>query len=177
MEEPIPAPFQGCRPSLLVLDVDGVLTDNRIWLNGAGDEWKAFHVPDGTGIVLLKQAGIELALVSGRASAVVHRRAEELGIERHLSGIHTKEAAVEEILADTGIDAKDTVYIGDDLIDIPPMRKVGLPVAVANAHPMVKETACAVTKTEGGRGAVREVCEWILHARGEWCDAVERYLP
>lgn len=173
----MPAPFEGCRPSLLILDVDGVLTDNRIWLNGDGEEWKAFHVPDGTGIVLMKQAGVELALLSGRASGVVHRRAEELGIQRHLSGIHTKESAVDDILAETGIDAKDTVYVGDDLIDLPPMRKVGLPVAVANAHPMVKETACAVTRAEGGRGAVREVCEWILHARGEWSDAVRRYLP
>lgn len=174
---PMPDAFQGKHPRLLILDVDGVLTSNDVWIDGLGSEWKAFHVPDGTGIRLLQEVGVGLALISGRRSEVVHRRAEELGISHHLSGVHDKAQAVRELLAAQEVGSSDVVYVGDDLVDLPPMQIVGLPVAVANAHALVLEAACAVTRNAGGAGAVREVCEWILHARGEWGLALKRYLP
>lgn len=176
MTTEIPAPFRGTQPQLLILDVDGVLTANHIWLDGTGTEWKCFFVPDGTGLKLIQLAGVKTALLSGRKSEVVHRRAEEMGIDWHQSGIHDKETAVRQICDELEVDAANAVYVGDDLIDIPAMRIVGLPVAVANAQPDVVEAACAVTTVGGGEGAVREVCEWILKARGDWDEAKKRYL-
>ncbi|MGE3164540.1 MAG: KdsC family phosphatase [Planctomycetota bacterium] len=176
MSSEIPAAFRGSHPRLLILDVDGVLTDNQIWLNGEEGEWKAFFVPDGTGLRLLQLVGVEVAFVSGRASAVVHRRAREMKIERHHSGVHRKGEFVVDLLAETAVPAEQAVFVGDDLIDIPAMQAVRLPVAVANAHADVRKAACAVTTRPGGEGAVREVCEWILAARGEWELAKERYL-
>lgn len=172
----LPASFRGSSPRLLVLDVDGVLTTNQIWLNGLGEETKSFFIPDGTGLRLLQLMKVEIALLSGRRSEVVHRRAEEMGIRHHQSGVHKKGEAVEQLLAELEIAAADTVFVGDDLIDIPAMTRVGLPVAVANAYPEVQEVACAITTRKGGEGAVREVCEWILTARNEWDAARERYL-
>lgn len=176
MSSEIPAAFRGSKPRLLVLDVDGVLTNNRIWLDGGDDEWKAFFVPDGTGLRLVQLVGVEVAFVSGRKSEVVHRRAREMKIDRHYSGVHKKGEFVTALLAETGVLADQAVFVGDDLIDIPAMKSVGLPVAVANAHEEVRAVACAVTTRAGGEGAVREVCEWILAGRGEWELAKARYL-
>ena len=152
-------------PELLVLDVDGVLTDNTIWLDANGAEQKRFFVPDGTGIRRIQRAGVPVALVSGRKSGVVDARAKELGIEHAYSGVIEKTPRVEAIIAATGVRADRTVYMGDDWIDLDPMGAVGLPVAVANAIREVKEIAIAVTTIPGGFGAVREVCDWILLAR------------
>ncbi len=171
----IPAAFRGRHPRLLILDVDGVLTSNHIYLDGEGREWKPFYVPDGTGIRLVAGVGVEVAFLSGRASPVVHRRAEELGVARHVSGVDDKAAAVRDMLRATGIPRESAVYVGDDLVDLPPMREVELPVAVANAHPLVQRAAIAVTARAGGDGAVREVCEWILVTRGDWSKVLERY--
>ena len=170
-----PPPFREHPPAILILDVDGVLTSNRILLDGEGREWKPFFIPDGAGIKWLQGAGVEVVLVSGRPSPVVARRASELGISHHLDGVHDKAPAVQALLRELDIAAEAAVYVGDDLIDLPPMRAAGLPVAVANAHPQVCRAAVAVTTREGGSGAVREVCEWILAARGEWTRIVERY--
>ncbi|MEE8142700.1 MAG: HAD hydrolase family protein [Planctomycetota bacterium] len=175
----IPPAFRGAMerdagPELLILDVDGVLTNNIILLDGDGGEWKPFYVPDGTGIHLLQIVGVKVALVSGRLSAVVHRRAKELGIDWHLSGVRDKSKAVRDILNQAGASREHAVYVGDDLIDIPAMREVDLPVAVANAPEEVRRESVAVTRAQGGQGAVREVCEWILAARGEWARVLEK---
>ncbi len=164
----IPPAFAGVQPQILILDVDGVLTSNVVYLDGGQGEWKPFFIPDGTGIRLLGSVGVRVAFVSGRASAAVHRRAEELGVFRHLSGVGLKGPVVRGLLDETGIAKDQAVYVGDDLQDLSAMEEVGLPVAVANAHPEVKTRAVAVTEKAGGDGAVREVCEWILVARGDW---------
>ncbi|MEC9476298.1 MAG: HAD hydrolase family protein [Planctomycetota bacterium] len=168
MKPEIPNPIQVCQPQLLVLDVDGVLTDNSLWMSADGTEWKQFHVPDGAGIRWLLEAGIGVALISGRESTVTRQRAHELGIEEVHTGIADKAACLEQLLERTGVAARNTVYVGDDLIDLPPMSMVGVSVAVANSRPQVLEQATVVTGRSGGQGAVREVCEWILVARGLW---------
>jgi len=165
---PTPAPFAAAPPELLVLDVDGVLTDNSITLDAEGRETKRFFIPDGTGIHLLRRAGVPVALISGRRSGVVDARARELGIDLFYSGVLHKAPKVDEILAATRVAPARAVYVGDDWIDLAPMARVGLPVAVQNAIPEVKAAAVAVTTLAGGAGAVREVCDWILHARGDW---------
>jgi 3-deoxy-D-manno-octulosonate 8-phosphate phosphatase (KDO 8-P phosphatase) len=168
-----PAPLVAAPPELLILDVDGVLTDNLISLDGEGRERKSFFVPDGTGLHLLRRAGVPVALLSGRRSAVVEARARELAIDHAYSGILDKGPKVDEIIAAIGASAARTVYVGDDWIDLAPMRRVGLPIAVANAIPEVKTAAIAVTSRAGGAGAVREICHWILRARGDWDRIIE----
>ena len=115
--------------------------------------------------------------LSGRRSEVTHRRARELGIDWHKSGISDKGSATQELLRELDVAAENAVYVGDDLIDLPAMNIVGFPVAVANARPQVLDAARAVTTQPGGEGAVREVCEWILHSRGDWDRALGAYLP
>lgn len=166
-ESPVPPAFLESRPELLILDVDGVLTDNTIWLDEQGREQKRFFVPDGTGIYLLGRVGIPVALVSGRPSGVVDARARELRIDHAYSGVKEKLPKVKEIIATLGLSADRTVYMGDDWIDAAPMGFVGLPVAVWNAIPEIRDLAVATTSRPGGSGAVREVCDWILRARGD----------
>ena len=165
--DPPPA-FVAAPPGALILDVDGVLTDNSITLDGEGGETKRFFVPDGTGIHLVRRAGVGLALVSGRSSPVVAARARELGIPHAHDGVPDKAPVVAALLEEMGVERDHAVYVGDDWVDLVAMREVGLPVAVANAIPEVRAAAVAVTTRPGGAGAVREVCEWILAARGEW---------
>ncbi len=153
---------------MLILDVDGVLTPNLIYLDGNGNEWKPFYVPDGAGLSMLRQVGVRVAFLSGRPSQATHARAEALKIDWHLTGVAEKGRATLDLIDKAGTTPEATVYVGDDLIDLPAMKEVGLPIAVANARPQVLERAVAVTTAEGGRGAVREVCEWILRARGDW---------
>ncbi|MCI0652052.1 MAG: HAD-IIIA family hydrolase [Planctomycetes bacterium] len=176
MQPTFPAAFRGKTPQILILDVDGVLTNNQISLDPAGSESKAFHVPDGAGLRWLKDAGVAVALVSGRTSQAVARRAAELDIEHYTSGVKDKGPAVRTLLDRLSIRREQAVYVGDDLVDLPAFREVGLPVAVANAHPLVTARAAAVTTRAGGDGAVREVCEWILATRGEWQRVVERFM-
>ena len=166
-ESPVPEPFLASPPELLILDVDGVLTDNTIWLDEDGREQKRFFVPDGTGIYRLGQVGVPVALVSGRPSGVVDARAKELRLEHAYSGVEKKLPKVQEIIETLGLSAERTVYMGDDWIDAAPMRYVGLPVAVSNAIREIHELAIATTSVPGGAGAVREVCDWILRARGD----------
>jgi len=164
-------------PRALVLDVDGVLTDNRIYLDGEGRESKAFYVPDGQGLRWLMEEGIEVIMVSGRRSAVVENRARELGIRRAYSGIHDKVAKLEGILAELGIRWADIAYVGDDLIDLASVVRAGRGIAVANAHPAVRDAACYVTQQPGGQGAVREICELVLQSTSAWSRILERYHP
>jgi len=160
---------------LLIMDVDGVLTDGRIIQDCHGHELKVFDVKDGHGIVMAHRAKLRTALISGRESESLTRRAEELGIELVFQKIWNKLEVYERILADTRLTHDEVAYIGDDVIDIPVLRRVGLAVAVADAVDEVKAAAHMVTQRAGGKGAVREVLEFILKAQGHWDTLLERY--
>jgi len=160
---------------LLIMDVDGVLTDGRIIQDCHGHELKVFDVKDGHGIVMAHRAKLRTALISGRESESLTRRAEELGIELVFQKIWNKLEVYERVLADTRLTHDEVGYIGDDVIDIPVLRRVGLAVAVADAVDEVKAAAHMVTQRAGGKGAVREVLEFILKAQGHWDTLLERY--
>ena len=159
---------------LLVLDVDGVLTDGGIIIDGSGNESKTFHVRDGHGLVMLRKAGIKIAIITGRNSKAVDRRAKELGIADVCQRCMDKVAAYEKLLMKFGITDRQVAYIGDDVVDIPLLKRVGLPVVVADAVEEAKDAATLITSARGGRGAVREVCDLILKAAGKWSEAVGR---
>lgn len=150
---------------LAVFDVDGVFTDGRLWMGSDGVEYKAFSVRDGVGVKQLLAAGIEVAIISGRASVAVDRRMAELGVSRVVQGCDEKADALRRLLDETGIAASQAAFLGDDTPDLPPMRMVGLPAAVADAHPAALAAAAWVSTLPGGRGAVREFCEMLLEAR------------
>jgi 3-deoxy-D-manno-octulosonate 8-phosphate phosphatase (KDO 8-P phosphatase) len=160
---------------LLIMDVDGVLTDGRIIQDGHGHELKVFDVKDGHGIVMAHRAKLRTALISGRESETITRRAEELGIELVFQKIWNKLEVYEKILVDTELTHDEVAYIGDDLIDIPLLRRVGLAVAVADAVDEVKAAVHLITQRPGGQGAVREVIELILRAQDHWDRLIERY--
>lgn len=153
---------------LLILDVDGVLTDGRLYFGPKGETLKVFHVRDGHGLKMAQRAGIEVAFVSGRRSDAAYHRAKELGISRFHEGVRDKVAVMEEIMAAMQIEASQVAAVGDDLVDLPHMSRVGLAVAVADAVPEVVAAAHWVTANPGGRGAVREVCDLLLKAQGKW---------
>jgi len=161
---------------LVSLDVDGVLSEGKIVVLDDGTEMKEFDVHDGHGIRLLYRAGLLAAIISGRASKAVAIRAKDLEIEDVYLGIHNKREAFDEILGKRSLDASEICVVGDDLPDMPIMRRCGFAVAVANARPEVKEIADYVTKAQGGHGAVREVIEKILRAQDKWADVMARYL-
>jgi 3-deoxy-D-manno-octulosonate 8-phosphate phosphatase (KDO 8-P phosphatase) len=160
---------------LLMMDVDGVLTDGRIIQDSHGQELKVFDVKDGHGIVMAHRAKLQTALISGRESETTVRRAQELGIALVFQKTWNKLEVYEKILADTKYAPDEVAYVGDDLVDIPLLRRVGFAVAVADAVDEVKATAHLITQRPGGRGAVREVIELILRAQGHWDTLIERY--
>lgn len=160
---------------LLVLDVDGVLTDGRIVLTDAGEEIKAFHVRDGAGMKYWSRVGKKLAIISGRDSPAVRRRAEELGVHAVRLNAKDKLPACREVLEELGVAFEATAVVGDDLTDLPLLRRCGLPVAVADAAGEVREAAAYVTRCAGGAGAVREVIELILKGAGLWERILQRY--
>lgn len=160
---------------LLVLDVDGVMTDGSIIYTDEGVEIKAFNVRDGHGIKMLKRAGIDTAIITARSSKVVAHRAANLGIELVIQGAIDKAAAFDDLLAKTKLHPNQTAYAGDDVIDLPVMRRAGFSVAVADAVKEVRLSAHYVTTAPGGRGAVREMAELILKAQGKWEEAMRRY--
>jgi len=162
---------------MLVLDVDGVLTDGTLIINGDGSESEAFNVLDGHGIRLWQRAGLKVAVLSGRASAATVHRAKQLQVEYVLQDCHYKLDALKELLAKVGLPPEKVAYVGDDLPDLPVMRHVGFGVAVANAVAEVKQHADFVTTRPGGAGAVREVIEYILKNTGRWQELMQRYLP
>lgn len=170
-------PAQLQRIRILILDVDGVLSDGRIIYSASGEELKCFDCTDGSGITYWRRAGHKVAIVTGRSCAAVDIRARELEIDMVLQGQKYKEPAVAEVLARFHATPGEAAYVGDDLIDIPAMRAAGCGIAVANATPETREYANAVTDKPGGRGAVREVIEYILKAQGRWAGILERYLP
>lgn len=160
---------------LLVLDVDGVLTDGGIYVDDNGVETKRFHVRDGAGIAYWRRLGKRVAIISGRSCRAVDHRAAELKIERVFQDRLDKRPALEELLALEGLSAHQACFVGDDLADIPALKFAGVAVTVADAVPEVKAVAQHVTERPGGRGAVREVIEWLLRAQGRWTEIVNRY--
>ena len=161
---------------LFISDVDGVLTRGEIILDANGLEYKAFHVRDGHGIKLLMRAGVEVALITGRNSKVVDVRARELGIEHVIQGAKEKLPAYQELKDRLGVLDEEVAYIGDDNVDLPVMRRVGLSIAVADAEPYVREAADFVTERGGGQAAVREAIDLILKARGDWDRINSKYF-
>ena len=159
---------------LLLLDVDGVLTTGEVIYNDAGQETKVFNVRDGLGLRMLKEAGIPVGIITGRRSMALVHRCNNLGITLLKDGVRDKATVLENILEETGVPAAHTAFVGDDLPDLPVMRRIGVPIAVGDAHDLVKQAAVWTTSAQGGQGAVREICEGILKARGEWDALVQR---
>lgn len=162
---------------VLVLDVDGVLTDGTIVVNGDGSESKFFNVLDGHGIHLWRRAGFKVAFLSGRLSQPTKHRAEELEVDYVLQDCHDKLDALKEFLEQHALTPESIAYVGDDLPDLPVIRYVGFGAAVADAVDEVKQYADYVTTRPGGKGAVREVIEYILKETGRWPELMRRYLP
>ncbi|OIP99697.1 MAG: phenylphosphate carboxylase subunit delta [Zetaproteobacteria bacterium CG2_30_46_52] len=157
---------------MLVLDVDGVLTEGHVTMTDNGDEIKNFNVRDGHGIKMLQRAGIEVAILTGRKSTVVAHRARDLGIEYVIQGSLRKADGLAELCKQSGIDASDCAYMGDDVIDLPAMRSCRLKSAPVNAHKGVLDYAMWISSYEGGNGAVRQLCEGLILANGAWDSVV-----
>ena len=164
------------RVRLLCLDVDGVLTDGGLHYTDAGEESKVFCTQDGHALKMLAGTGVPAAIITGRETRLVARRAAELGIEHLYQGVGDKRVALEALLERTGLAPDEAAHVGDDIPDLPVLRRVGLAVAPANLHPALREHVHHVTSARGGDGAVREVCELIMRARGTWADALAAYL-
>ncbi|MFQ5659691.1 MAG: KdsC family phosphatase [Gammaproteobacteria bacterium] len=161
---------------LAVFDVDGVMTDGSLILGEDGNEHKIFHAHDGLGLVMLREAGFQVAVISSRSSNIVSQRMSALGIKFIYQGQANKQEAMGALMKRLRLDESCTAFAGDDLIDLPAMAKAGLAIAVANAHPQVKNHADWVTSNPGGRGAVREICELLLDAQGLLESSYQRYL-
>lgn len=160
---------------VLIFDVDGVLTDGGLFFGDDGQEYKAFNSRDGHGIKMLQDSGVETAILTGRSSQVVLHRARNLGITRIIQGAHDKLSAYEAMLAETGLHPEQTAYLGDDLVDLPVLRRCGLACTVPDAPPEVLARVHYVTTAPAGRGAAREVCEFIMRAQGTWATQLARY--
>ncbi|OOE84234.1 3-deoxy-D-manno-octulosonate 8-phosphate phosphatase [Salinivibrio siamensis] len=152
---------------LLICDIDGVFSDGRVYMGNQGEELKAFHTRDGYGIKSIMNAGIKVAVITGRQSQIVANRMQALGVQHVYQGQSDKLTAYKDLCRHVDVLPAHTAYIGDDLIDWPVMEKVGLACCVADGHPLLKRRAHFVTQTGGGFGAVREVCDLMLEARGE----------
>ncbi|MEY4719699.1 MAG: hypothetical protein RL563_2317 [Pseudomonadota bacterium] len=177
MFELTPLQQQKIKPlKLLILDVDGVLTDGRLFFDDQGREYKCFHARDGHGIKLLRQSGVEVAVISGRQSNSVAIRMQNLGVSLVYQGHENKRAAFSEILQQLQLLPEQVAHVGDDVLDLPVMTKVGFAVAVADANFAVKRHADWCTAANGGRGAVREVCDLIMQVQGTFDAALQAYL-
>lgn len=154
------------RIKLLICDVDGVMTDGRLFFDDRGIEYKAFHSRDGLGIKMLQHSGIPLAVITARTSDVVKHRMENLKIDLVFQGQQSKTHAFETLCKQLQLQASETAYMGDDLVDLPVMSKVGLSIAVADAHELVKKQSDWITQHKGGQGAVRDACELLMNAQG-----------
>ena len=163
---------------LVIFDIDGVLTDGSLYFDNNGEEYKAFNARDGHGMRMLQDSGVKLAILTGRKSELVLHRARNLDIPEELiyQGYRDKRPAFTELCEKTGIKPEHIAYVGDDVVDLPVMSKVGLPIAVADAHEFVKQHATWITQKPGGKGAVREVCEGLLDAQGKLQAILESYL-
>lgn len=161
---------------LIVFDVDGVMTDGTLFLGDDGQEYKGFNSLDGHGLKMLKESGVELAIITGRTSKVVELRCGNLGITHLYQGCHDKLGPLKELLGKLGIAPENAAFMGDDVMDLPPMGHCGMGFTVPHAPSLVKERAHYVTHTPAGRGAVREVCELIMQAQGTYSAAMAPYL-
>jgi 3-deoxy-D-manno-octulosonate 8-phosphate phosphatase (KDO 8-P phosphatase) len=172
---PLSAKQRAAAVDAMIFDVDGVLTRGDI-VYGPRGEWKAFNVQDGHGFVLARRVGLKLALLSARRSEAVRRRAQELKVHVLDEGVTAKGPGLVEVLEKLGVPAERACFVGDDLVDLPAMARVGFPVAVANAADEVKQRAAWVTRRAGGEGAAREAIEFVLKAKGLWAGIVRRHL-
>lgn len=162
------AEFLARQVKLMVLDVDGVLTDGGLYYDHNGQVMKRFHVQDGLGIKMAASVGLQFAVITGLDSQAVQQRVTELGIAHYFPGCRRKAPIMRELAQTTGISLTDMAYIGDDWIDAAPMSMVGFPVAVANARPEIVQLAAWTTKSMGGQGAAREVIDFVLRAQGKF---------
>jgi len=167
---------RAARVKVMIFDVDGVLTDGSLTYGPDGEVTKTFNVLDGLGIQLLNKTGVQTAIISARQSPIVIRRAADLGISHVYQGIHDKRIGFAKLLEATGVTAEECGYIGDDVIDLPLLMRVGFAVAVPSGHPEVQHRAHYVTKNGGGRGAVREVCDLVMRAQGNYEQALAPYF-
>ncbi|QJD99615.1 HAD family hydrolase [Massilia forsythiae] len=167
---------RAARVKVMIFDVDGVLTDGSLTYNADGEATKTFFVLDGLGIQLLRRTGVRTAIISARNSPIVVRRAADLGIDHVFQGQHDKRLAFASLLQETGVAAEECGYIGDDVIDLPLLSRVGFAVAVPSGHPEVQHRVHYVTKNPGGRGAVREVCDLVMRAQGTYDQALAPYF-
>jgi len=167
---------RAARIRLLIFDVDGVLTDGSLFVGDDGQEYKAFNSRDGHGIKMLMGYGVEVAIITGRTSRVVEHRMRNLGITRVYQGQHDKLQAYRDLADKLGIPDEEIAYVGDDVVDLPVMRKVGLAIAVEDAHPLVRRHSHWQTPRPGGRGAARDVCEMLMEARGVLDAEMSKYL-
>ncbi len=161
---------------LLLLDVDGVLSDGKLYYSASGDEIKTFHTQDGHGLKMLRHSGIKVGIITGRNSPLVERRARELEIDFLVQGREDKYAALQSLLAENAFELSEVAFMGDDWPDLQVMTRVGLALSVANAHPAVIARAHWVAKRAGGEGAVREACDWIMQCQGTYDTALAPYL-
>lgn len=160
---------------LLLLDVDGVLTDGSIVYDDRGVEIKHFNVKDGLGLRLLMQAGVQVGIITGRSSAALRHRCDNLGIEHLYEAVRDKTIALQDVLEKTAVSATETAFVGDDLPDLPIMKQVGIAITVADAPQEMHAAADMTTTAKGGQGAVREICEAILKAQARWDEIVKHY--
>lgn len=164
------------RVKLVIFDVDGVLTDGGLYVSDAGTEYKAFNSRDGHGMVMLRDSGVTLAVITGRQSEVVRIRMQSLGVKYIFQGQRDKLPAYEALRDKLALADEEIAYVGDDVVDLPVLCRVGLAIAVANAHPLVLTHAHWTTRADGGRGAAREVCEFVLAAQGKLDELFAGYL-
>lgn len=163
------------RIKVLIMDVDGVLTDGKIIFDDKGGELKFFDVQDGLAVVILKRAGIKTAIITAKGSKVVERRCADMQVDKLYQDASNKSVALDELLKELNLKAENACFIADELIDLPALKRVGLAVAVKNAAPEVKKCAHYITKRKGGEGAVREIIEMILKTQDKWQQAVAVY--
>ena len=161
---------------LLILDVDGVLTNGEIYITASGEEIKAFNTLDGHGLKMLQKSGVKLAIITGRDAAGVAHRVQGLGIDHYLAGIHDKRSAYLDLIAQLDLQPEQCAYIGDDVVDLPVMVRCGLAVAVPEAHDFTLQHAAYITRKSAGKGAVRELCDLIMQAQGTLDAALNEYI-
>lgn len=167
---------RAARIKLLIMDVDGVLTDGRIFIRDNGEEIKSFHTLDGHGLKMLQAGGVQTAIITGRDAPSVGIRVKQLGINHYYKGIHDKRAAYADLRAKAGVEEHECAFIGDDVVDLPVMVRCGLPVAVPEAHWFTLKHAAYVTRNSAGNGAVRELCDLIMQAQGTLEAALQEYV-
>ena len=167
---------QAAHIKLVLFDVDGVLTDGRLFVDNNGEEYKAFNSRDGHGMKMLQRNGVAIGIITGRTSRIVEHRTRELGIQHVRQGCQEKLPAYEQLIQELALQPEQVAFVGDDLVDLPIMLRVGLAVAVQDAHTLVKKHAHWITPSAGGRGAARDLCELIMLAQGTHAAEMQRYF-